>query len=157
MAQLSRPESVGDEPGDMASLAARLELAARGLLALSTRASVDLPGGLSLTQLRALATAETLGPCHLGALAESLMISTSAASRLVDRLVATGVLDRRISDLNRRQVTLRVTPAGQRLLRRHENARRAVFAEMLQKLTPTETRALIRGLEAVQRHVDAGD
>lgn len=154
MAQLSRTESVGDDPDQLEALAARLEAATRGLLALSLQASAELPGRLSLTQLRALAETEKAGPCTLGALADTLLISTSSASRLVDRLVAAGVLDRRTSDLNRREVSLRVTAAGQRLLRRHEAARRHVFADLLRELKPTEARALLRGLEAVQRHVD---
>lgn len=156
MAQLSRPESIGDDPQALSALAARLESAARGLLTLSTRASLELPGGLSLTQLRALAAAETHGPCTLGLLAEVLTISTSSASRLVDRLVAAGVLDRRTSDLNRREITLQVTAAGRRLLRRHEQARRAVFAELVAKLRPGELRALLRGLEAVQQRMPPG-
>ncbi len=156
MAQLSHLPSPGGDPDAddaAAALAARVERAARALLALSARAGADLPGGLSLTQLRALTVAERLGPCSLAALAEPLLISTSSASRLVDRLVAAGVLDRRLSQLNRREVTLRITPAGTRLLRRHENARRAAFAEVLQRMTPAEVRALVRGLEAVQRQL----
>lgn len=154
MGQLSRAANIHEDPEALTALATRLETAARGLLALSTRASVDLPGNLSLTQLRALAAAETAGPCSLNVLADALLISTSSASRLVDRLVAAGVLDRRTSDANRREVTLQVTPSGRRLLRRHESARRAVFAEVLQQLTPAEIKALLRGLEAVQRHVE---
>lgn len=153
MRQLSYATSVDDDADGVAALAARLETAARSLLALSTRASVDLPGGLSLTQLRALAAAEQLGSCTLGALADAVMISTSSASRLVDRLVAAEVLDRRTSDTNRREVTLEVTATGRRLLRKHEDARRAVFAEVLREMTPAETRTLLRGLEAVHRHV----
>lgn len=152
--QLSYATNEGDGADAVTVLAARLETAARSLLTLSTRASVDLPGGLSLTQLRALAAAEQLGSCTLGALAEELLISTSSASRLVDRLVAADVLDRRTSETNRREVSLDVTAIGRRLLRRHENARRAVFAELLRELTPAETRALLRGLEAVHRHVE---
>ena len=151
VAQLSTPSTVDDE-----ALAARVEIAARGLLALSTRASMDLPDGISLTQLRALAAAEEAGPCSLGILAQALMISTSSASRLVDRLIAAGVLDRRPSDVSRREVVLQVTPRGRRLLRRHEASRRAVFGQALAKLSPAEVRALTRGLEAVKRQVDDG-
>lgn len=151
MAQQSRAAHVGGDQEDPTALAARLETAARSLLALSTRASIDLPGRLSLTQLRALAEADQAGPCTLNVLADALTISTSSASRLVDRLVAAGVLDRRTSDANRREVRLQVTPAGRRLLRRHENARRAVFADLVRRLTPAETQALLQGLEAVQR------
>lgn len=153
--QLSQASTVGDEPDGLAELAARVELAARGLLTLSTRASLDLPGSVSLTQLRALAAAEEAGPCTLGVLAEALSISTSSASRLVDRLIATGALDRRQSDTNRREVTLQVTAAGRRLLRRHEASRRAVFTDALREMSSTEVRALVRGLEAIQSHVGA--
>ena len=76
-----------------------------------------------------------------------------SASRLVDRLVAAGVLDRRASTSNRREVTIEITAAGRRLVRRHENARRGAFPKLLRELTATETRALVKGLEAVHRHV----
>jgi DNA-binding MarR family transcriptional regulator len=151
--QASTVDDIGGE--ELAAVAARVELAARGLLTLSARASIDLPGAVSLTQLRALAAAEEAGACTLGVLAEALMVSVSSASRLVDRLVAAGLLDRRPSDLSRREITLQVTPRGRRLLRRHEASRRAVFAEVLRAMSPGETRALVRGLEAVQHHIDA--
>jgi DNA-binding MarR family transcriptional regulator len=153
VAQLSQRATVEDDDDDVT---ARVEIAARALLALSTRASMDLPQGISLTQLRALAAAEEAGPCSLGVLADAMMISTSSASRLVDRLIAAGVLDRRPSEVSRREVILQVTPRGKRLLRRHEASRRAVFAELLQRMTDAEVRALIRGLEAVKHHVDDG-
>lgn len=156
MAQLLREPQLGDDPDRLAELAARVEQATSGLLTLSARASIDLPGGLSLAQLRALATAERLGPCAQGALAESLGISTSSASRLVDRLVAVGVLDRRPSEVNRREVTLRVTSAGGRLLRKHEASRQALFADVLRRMRPADIRALLRGLDAVKRLVERG-
>jgi DNA-binding MarR family transcriptional regulator len=49
-----------------------------------------------------------------------------------------------------------VTATGRRLLHRHENARRAVFAQMLRDLSPADTRALLRGLEAVHKYVEQG-
>lgn len=156
VAQLLQRPTSDDDAQAFAELTARVEAAASGLLTLSMRASVDLPGGLSLTQLRALATAERIGPCTLATLADALVITTSTASRLVDRLVAVGVLDRRASELNRREVTLRVTASGRRLLRRHDASRRAIFAAVLGRMTGAEVRALLRGLEAVQRQLDAG-
>ena len=153
VAQLSQRATVED---DIEDLTARVEIAARGLLALATRASVRLPEGISPTQLRALTVAEDAGPCSLGVLADGMGISTSSASRLVDRLIAAGVLDRRQSDLSRREVVLQVTPRGKRLLRRHEESRRAVFGELLRRMSDAEVRALIRGLEAVKHHVDDG-
>ena len=145
------------DPGTLAELAARVEAAARGLLAVSTRASMDLSNNVSLTQLRALAAAEEVGPCSLGTLAEALMISISSASRLVDRITALGLLDRRPSEASRRELTLQVTPRGRRMLRRHEASRRAVFVEVLRGMPPRDVDALLQGLTAVQRRLEAHD
>lgn len=142
------------DPSVSDGVVTRVELAARGLLALSARASMTLPDGTSLTQLRALAAAEDFGPCTMSVFAEVLTISSSSASRMVDRLAASGALDRRTSEVSRREVTLEITAHGRRLLRRHEAARRAVFAGVLQRMTETDVRALIRGLEAVRRQLD---
>lgn len=142
-----------EDPENLEQLAAEVELAARALLTLSTRASLELPGSVSLTQLRALAAVEDIESCTLSALAEALMISISSASRLVDRVAAAGLLDRRQSETSRREVTLRVTPRGKRLLRRHEAARRAVFADALREISPGEADALLVGLRAVAAHM----
>ena len=64
-----------------------------------------------------------------------------------------GLLDRRQSPINRREVTIRVTARGKRLLRRHEAARRAVFADALVDVPVADAQALLRGLRAVQRQL----
>lgn len=138
----------------MTELAAQVETAARALLTVSARASVGLPGSASLTQLRALAAVEEAGPCTLGTLADALLISISSASRLVDRIAAAGLLDRRPSESSRRELTLQVTPRGRRLLRRHEASRRAAFAEVLQGMPSRDVKALLQGLQAVHRQLE---
>jgi DNA-binding MarR family transcriptional regulator len=153
MPQLSRLSTMPDDHDGVAELAAQVEVAARALLTLSTRAGLQLPGTVSLTQLRALSAVEDAGSCTLGSLAEVLQISLSAASRLVDRITSAGLLDRRQSETSRRELTLRVTARGRRLLRRHEAARRAVFSGVLQELSAGDTQALLRGLRAVQDHL----
>jgi DNA-binding MarR family transcriptional regulator len=140
-----------DDPDGLVALADEVESAARVLLNLSTRAGMQLPGSVSLTQLRALAAVEELGSCTLGALADALMISISTASRLVDRISELNLLDRRQSPTNRRELTIRVTPRGKRMLRRHEAARRAVFEEALVDVPVADAEALLRGLRAVER------
>lgn len=148
---------MGDDPEALTELAARVETAARALLTVSTRASLGLPSAVSLTQLRALAAADEIGPCSLGTLADALTISVSSTSRLVDRVVAAGLLDRRPSETSRRELTLEVTPRGRRLLRRHEAARRAVFAEVLRGMAVRDVQALLQGLEAVEHRLDSHD
>jgi DNA-binding MarR family transcriptional regulator len=152
--QPSQASTLGKDPDELAALAATVETAARALLTVSARASLELPSSASLTQLRALAAVEDAGSCTLGALADALQISISSASRLVDRITAAGWLDRRPSETSRRELTLQVTPRGKRLLRRHRAARQSVFAEVLRDMPASDAAALLRGLRAVERQLD---
>jgi DNA-binding MarR family transcriptional regulator len=151
--QPSPTPSVDPNAARLAERANEVEIASRAPLAISTRVSMDLPGAVSLTQLRALSAADELGPCTLGMLAEALLISTSSASRLVDRVAAAGLLDRRQSQASRREVTLEVTPRGRRLLQKYAAARQAAFVEVLRDMSERDARALVRGLRAVQRRL----
>jgi DNA-binding MarR family transcriptional regulator len=90
----------------------------------------------------------------LRTLAEQLQISMSSASRLVDRLAADRLIDRRQSETSRRELALQVTSRGRRLLRRYEAARRTVFAEMLENVSIRDARVLLRGLRVVQQHLN---
>lgn len=143
-----------DEARRVAELAARVELAARALLSISTRASMELPESVSMTQLRGLAAVQEHGPCTLNTFADALMVSTSSASRLVDRLSAAGLLDRQPSPTSRREVRLEITPRGTRLWQEHTAARQALFAEVLRGMPDRDVRALLRGLHAVQLQLD---
>ncbi len=148
-----------------ASLADRVELASRSLLALSIKAMAQQDPAISSTQLRALMVLEESGGSNLSTLAAAAGVSTSAASRLADRLVAAGLADRQVPTHSRREVLLQLTPTGRGVVRDHEQARREVFAEALADLADlaeTDLQALIQGLDAVrarqagERHGDPG-
>lgn len=133
-----------------ASLADRVELASRSLLALSIKAMAQLDPAISSTQLRALMGLEESGGSNLSTLAAAAGVSTSAASRLADRLVGAGLADRQVPAHSRREVLLQLTPTGRGVVRDHEQARREVFAEVLADLAETDVQALIQGLAAVR-------
>lgn len=152
---MNQPSQVANDDEGRRSLAARVEVAARALLSISTRASMELPDSVSMTQLRALGAVDEHGPCTLNIFADALMVSTSSASRLVDRLTAAGLLDRQPSPTSRREVRLQITPRGRRLLHQHTLARQALFADVLRGMPARDVRALLRGLQAVQRQLDA--
>lgn len=135
-----------------ASLASRVEIASRSLLALSIQAMAQLDPAISSTQLRALMVLDGSGGSNLSALAAAVGVSTSAASRLVDRLVAMGLVDRQVPAHSRREVLLELTPAGRRVVRDHEHARQRVFATALADLAEADLRALLQGLDAVRAH-----
>jgi len=133
-----------------AALADRVEVASRSLLTLSMRALSQLDAAISAPQLRALMVLDQLGCSNLGTLAGALGVSPSSTSRLVDRLVATGLMAREVAAHSRREVQLQLTAGGRRMLRRHDEVRRAVFAEALADLSEPDLLALVQGLDAVR-------
>jgi DNA-binding MarR family transcriptional regulator len=106
---------------------------ARTVIGLSTRAADQL-GGVSVVQLRALTVLRELGTANLGRLAEEMGVALSTASRLVDRLVRAGLVDRRPSPRTRREIELAVSTAGRATLDRYDDLRlsalRACLAEV---------------------------
>src|SRR4051794_41568063 len=86
-----------------------LLLLARAVMGISTRAA-DRLGGLSVVQLRALTVLRELGTANLGRLAEGLDVTVSTTSRLVDRLVAAHLVERRPRPRARREIQVRGRP-----------------------------------------------
>ena len=106
---------------------------ARTVMGISTRAADQL-GGVSVVQLRALTVLRDVGTTNLGRLAEEMGVALSTASRLVDRLVRAGLVDRRPSPRTRREIELAVSAAGRATLDRYDELRlrglRACLAEV---------------------------
>ncbi|GAB7038531.1 MULTISPECIES: MarR family transcriptional regulator [Catenuloplanes] len=138
--------------GDPDVAAAAVDAAADGLL---TAFDDDLPQSLSASQLRAVLTLESLpAGVNLRGLADRLGVVLSSASRLSDRLVAAGLLDRRQSDADRREVLVRLSPSGRRFLAEMRARRRERLARVLARMTPDDRAALRRGLEAFREAAD---
>jgi DNA-binding MarR family transcriptional regulator len=106
---------------------------ARGMIGLSTRAADEL-GQVSVVQLRALTMLRQLQPASLVQLAEGIGVTPSTTSRLVDRLVAAGFVERRTSPESRRQIELRLSPDGEATLDRYDALRLSGMAEALEQL-----------------------
>jgi DNA-binding MarR family transcriptional regulator len=70
---------------------------------------------VTLLQIKGLAPD---GAVTMGHLAERLQIRHHAAVQLVDRLVARGMVERRRETPDRREVSVRLRPAGEQVLRR---------------------------------------
>lgn len=106
---------------------------ARVVTGISTHAADQL-GDLSVVQLRALTVLSELGTANLGRLAEGLDVTVSTTSRLVDRLVAAGLVERRPSPRTRREIELRVSPDGADVLDRYDDLRVADLRAALRRL-----------------------
>lgn len=118
---------------------------ARALVGFSTQAADDL-GGVSIVQLRALTVLAELGTASLGELAEEIGVTVSTTSRLVDRLVAAGFVDRRTSPESRRQLALKLSRRGRSTLDRYDALRLAPLRDCLERVKPDRREEVLEAL-----------
>jgi DNA-binding MarR family transcriptional regulator len=76
------------------------------------------PLGLTGAQADAITVIAQAGPLSLKELGELLIAEAGHPSRLVDRLVEAGLVERRGADDDRRRIVLSLTPRGRRLEKR---------------------------------------
>ncbi|MFI1164656.1 MarR family winged helix-turn-helix transcriptional regulator [Streptomyces sp. NPDC020801] len=143
-------------------LAVAVMAASRLFVAISARALASTAESLTLPQLRALVVLDTCGPVKLVVLAATLGVNPSTALRMVGRLEALDLVDRRTNPVNRREVVLRVTSVGHELVTRVLAHRRAEIRRLVQRLPAEERAALVPALHALtavagEMAVDASD
>ncbi|WP_037851231.1 MarR family winged helix-turn-helix transcriptional regulator [Streptomyces sp. NRRL S-340] len=136
--------------------------ASRLFVAISARALASTADSLTLPQLRALVVLDTCGPVKLVVLAATLGVNPSTALRMVERLEALDLVDRRTNPANRREVVLSLTGGGHELVTRVLAQRRAEIRRLVQRLPAQERAALIPALHALtaaagETAVDAKD
>ncbi len=111
--------------------------------------AADEIGTLSTVQLRAVTVLSERPGANLGELAQGMAVSLSVTSRLVDRLVAAGLAERRPSPTSGREISLWLTPAGEQTLRRYDELRLAKVHERLRELPPERAREVESALQAL--------
>jgi len=82
-------------------------------------------GRITAAQVKLLQLVAITEEYTLSEVASFLDVSNAAASKGVDRLVRLGLLRRAEDTVDRRNIHLSLTPAGRRLVKQHESARRA--------------------------------
>ncbi len=103
---------------------------------------------LSPAQFEGLRFVATHPGCLVSEVAQGLRTSNPAATKLLDRLAARGMVVRLSGLADRRQVRLSVTAAGDRALRALREAQRASLRGILEKMTASDREALQAGLAA---------
>jgi DNA-binding MarR family transcriptional regulator len=121
-------------------------------LLLSRRRSAALyrrvAGGISPVQLQALAVLAA-GDMRMRELARRLGLATSTVTRLVDRLEAGGLAERRSERPDRRSVLVGLTAPGQEALQAVRQRLHAFLRELIAGLTPREQGEFLRLLSKV--------
>ncbi|MGC4810028.1 MarR family winged helix-turn-helix transcriptional regulator [Micromonospora sp. DT228] len=128
------------------SMAAALDAAAAALLGIWESTREGAAGRVSGAQLRAVTVVEQHDGINLRRLATRLGMLLSSASRLCDRLVAAGLLEREPGRFDRREISLHLTPEGRRLLAELRADRHAQLAVVLAGMSPEGRDALLGGM-----------
>lgn len=131
---------------DVAAQAAAVDSAAEALLSVWDTAREGAADRVSGSQLRAMLVVEELDGINLRGLAGSLGMILSSASRLCDRLVAAGMIERFPGRTDRREISLHLTKVGHRLLEELRTERRRQLGEVLTQMSPAARQALLQGL-----------
>lgn len=112
-------------------------------------------GGLSLPQFRTLAFLDAFSRASLSEAAGHVGLSLAAMSRLVDGLVADGLVGRKTVSTNRRQVALTLTARGRTTLEKIRDGIRDQLAGVLKELPAGEHKAVQRAMRILQRVFDS--
>ena len=140
--------------------------ASRVLLAVAVRSLAAVDHDVTLPQHRALIVLASRGPQRPTELADALSVHPSTVTRLCDRLVARGLVRRTESTANRREVLVRLTPKGRRVVDAVTKRRRVEIAGIVARIPERDRATLVRALNALGEaagepadaawHVEAG-
>ena len=108
-------------------------------------------------QLRVLTIISANQHTNMSRLAEALDVVPSSASRLCDRLEATGLLRRVPDPRDRREVRLLLTSSARRLLDELRDRRRVALGEVLDQMSPADQQSLVRALQSFAAATPAGE
>ncbi len=122
--------------------------ASRLLVAISARSIGRVDETITISQFRTLVILSNRGPVNLATLAGLLGVQPSATGRMVDRLVAAGLIDRLPHPTSRRELLAALTKRGRDVVRRVTAFRRAEIAAIVEKMPPAERHGLVRALTA---------
>jgi DNA-binding MarR family transcriptional regulator len=138
-----------DDPASAAEeMVAALLTASRLLVAVSARSLAAVEEALTLPQLRMLVALESHGPLNLSQLAAELGVQPSTALRMLDRLVAIGMVARDASPTDRRTTVISLTATGRRTVSDVTERRRSEIARIVAAMPAGQRRHLIQALQA---------
>jgi DNA-binding MarR family transcriptional regulator len=145
---------VGAQTETGEALAADLRLAV-GRLARKLR-QVQL-GGLSSSQVSALASVERLGPVRLGDLAAAEGVTGPTLTKIVAHLETIGLVTRAADEADRRAARITLTAEGRERLVRIRSDRDAFLEQRLGALDPDARALLADALPVLRALADEGE
>jgi DNA-binding MarR family transcriptional regulator len=135
-------------------VAAAVDSTVDSLVAVLDMARLAQTPAVPPAQLRVLTIIANNQHTNMSRLAEALDVVPSSASRLCDRLEATGLLRRVPDPRDRREVRLMLTPSARRLLDQLRERRREALGAVLDRMTPAARQGLVDALAAFATAAD---
>ncbi|MHB8451425.1 MAG: MarR family transcriptional regulator [Mycobacteriales bacterium] len=120
--------------------------ASRALVAIAARSLGRVEDQVTLPQYRALVVLATRGALRPVDLAEALDVTPSTATRMCDRLVGKGLMERSHRDSDRREVELRLSAEGKALVNEVTARRRRDLRRVLSRISTDDQHRLIESL-----------
>lgn len=111
--------------------------------------------GLTMTQLRVLFLLRAEGGASAGAMAEAFKVAPSTLTRIVDRLVRQGLVQRETDDGDRRLVRHYLSASGASTVEELERRGRARMDEVMDRLSAPQLERLVSALEDLTAALDA--
>lgn len=93
--------------------------------------------------------------CRVGELAEHLCLDVSTVSRQVHALEQRGLVRREPHPIDRRGSVVVIAPEGREALEQHRQARRKVFADLLDDVSADELEAVTAMLDRLAARIEA--
>lgn len=137
---------VGPVGPDLDEIIETVLTTSRVFVALAARSLAAIGLEVTLPQYRLLIVLAGHGPQSLGSLSEFLAVNASTATRMCDRLVRKGLIRRRTSSHDRREVRLALTTSARQLVDEATKIRRIELERLLKAVPVGEQRALIHAL-----------
>ena len=132
------------EKGFVAALVA----ASRALVGVAARSLTEVEAEVTLQQYRALVVLAQYGELRVRELSEKLTIHPSTTSRLCDRLVGKGLIERDPSPESRREVVVTLSSKGMDLVAAVIERRRTEIARIARHMPAEDRAGLVAALEA---------
>ena len=121
--------------------------ASRVLVGIAAASLSPIEAEVTLTQYRTLVVLASRGPQSLQDLATELQVVPSTATRMCDRLVRKGLIERRTPEENRREVELRITDDGASIVARVTADRKRQLRRITDRMSAGSQLALVEALQ----------
>jgi DNA-binding MarR family transcriptional regulator len=133
---------------DATAVTSAVLAASRLMVAVSLRSLAAAEERVTLPQFRLLLLLDGHGETNLVTLADRLLVNPSTALRMVDRLANRGLISRRVNPDSRREVLLRLTGPGQRIVDEVTARRREEIAAIVARMPARARTGLVKAMRS---------